>query len=169
MDKPLEVRLENKTVRQALDSILHNGCGYSWRLRNGIIEITNARASKRAQSQLNTVIPVFTIPGGETAKMASAMLWWNLQLSLDKKLKGFGGDVLGGTRSPTLKPATLHSRTVREILAYIVLNSGVDGWIVAGPSECLGFTPYCGLWFLIEADPSDPSNQILLQNIRNNL
>ena len=169
IDKPVEVRLENKTVRQALDSILHNGRGYSWRLRNGIIEITNTRASKRAQSQLNTVIPAFTISDGDNAKMASVMLCWNLKLSLDKKLKGFGGDVLGGTRSPTLKPATLHNRTVREILAYIVLYGGVDGWIVAGPPECLGFTPYCGLWFLIEAEPSDPSNQILLQNIRNNL
>ena len=66
MDKPIEVRLENKTVRQALDSILHNGRGYSWRLRNGIIEITNTSASKRARSQLNTVIPVFTIAGWET-------------------------------------------------------------------------------------------------------
>jgi hypothetical protein len=169
IDKPIEVRLENKTVRQALDSILHNGRGYSWRLRNGNIEITNTHASKRTQSQLNTVIPVFTISDGDNAKMASVMLRWNLELSLDKKLKGFGGDVLGGTRSPTLKPATLHNRTVREILAYIVLNGGVDGWIVAGPPECLGFTPYCGLWFLIEAEPSDPSNRILLQNIRNNL
>jgi hypothetical protein len=169
VDKPIVVRLENKTVRQALDSILQNGSGYSWRLRNGIIEITNTRASKRAQSQLNTVIPVFTIPDGETAKMASVMLWWNLQLSLDKKLNGFGGDVLGGTRSPTLKPATLHNRTVREILTYVVLNGGLDGWIVTGPPECLGFTPYCGLRFLIEAEPSDPSNKILLQNIRNNL
>lgn len=35
MGKPIEVRLENTTVRQALDSILHNGRGYSWRLRNG--------------------------------------------------------------------------------------------------------------------------------------
>jgi hypothetical protein len=169
MGKPIEVRLENTTVRQALDSILHNGHGYSWQLRNGIIEITNTRASKRAQSQLNTVIPVFAISDGENAKMASVMLWWNLQLSLDKKLKGFGGDVPGGTRSPTLKPVILHNRTVREILAYIVLNGGVDGWIVAGPPECLGFTPYCGLWYLIEAEPSDPSNQILLRNIRNNL
>jgi hypothetical protein len=169
MGKPIEVRLENTTVRQALDSILHNGHGYSWQLRNGIIEITNTRASKRAQSQLNTVIPVFTISDGENAKMASVMLWWNLQLSLDKTLKGFGGDVPGNTKSPTLKPVTLHNRTVREILAYIVLNGGVDGWIVAGPPECLGFTPYCGLWYLIEAEPSDPSNQILLQNIRNNL
>jgi hypothetical protein len=169
MDKPIEVRLENKTVRQALNSILQNGRGYSWRSRNGIIEITNTRASKRAKSQLNAVIPVFTISDGDNARMASVMLWWNLQLSLDKKLKGFGGDVLGGTRPPTLNPATLHNRTVREILAYIVVNGGLDGWIAAGPLECLGFTPYCGLWFLIEAEPSDPSNKILLQNIRNNL
>ena len=169
MDKPIEVRLENKTVRQALDSILHNERGYSWRLGNGIIEITNTRTSKRARSQLNTVIPVFTIPDGENAKVASVMLWWNLQSKLDPKIKGFGGDILGGASSPYLKPTTLHNRTVREILAYIVINGGVDGWIVAGPPECLGFTPYCGLWFLIEAEPPDPSNQILLRNIRNNL
>jgi hypothetical protein len=169
IDKPIEVRLENTTVRQALDSILHNGHGYSWQSRSGIIEITNTRASKRAQSQLNTVIPVFTISDGENARMASVMLWWNLQSKLDPKIKGFGGDINGGVRSPHLKPTTVHNRTVREILAYIVLNGGVDGWIVAGPPECLGFTPYCGLWYLIEAEPSDPSNQILLQNIRNNL
>jgi hypothetical protein len=71
--------------------------------------------------------------------------------------------------SPTVKAATLHNRTVREILAYIVLNGGVDGWIVAGPPACLGFTPYCGLWFLIEEEHSDPSYQTLLQNIRTNL
>jgi hypothetical protein len=169
MDKPIEVRLENKTVRQALDSILQNGRGYSWRLRNGIIEITNTRASKRAQSQLNTVIQVFTIPDEENARTASVMLWWSLQAKLDPKIKGFAGDILGGVRPPTVTPATLRNQTVREILAYIVLNGGVDGWIVAGPPECLGFTPYCGLWYLIEAEPSDPSNQILLQNIRNNL
>jgi hypothetical protein len=85
IDKPVDVNLQNKTVRQALDSILRNSQGYSWRLRNGVVEITNNRASKRAQSQLNTVIPVFTISEGETAKTASAMLWWNLQLTLEKK------------------------------------------------------------------------------------
>jgi hypothetical protein len=169
IDKPIDVSLQNKTVLQALDSILRNSQGYSWWLRNGVVEITNSRASKRGESQLNTVIPVFTIPDGATAKMASVMLWWNLQLKLDKKLKGFGGDVPGDARSPTLKPVILQNRTVREILAYIVLNGRVEGWIVAGPPECLGFTPYCGLWFLIEGEPSDPSYQILLQNIRSNL
>ena len=139
MNKPVNVSLQNKTVRQALNSILRNGHGYSWRLRGGIIEITNGRASR------------------------------NLQRKLDKQLKGFVGRGLGGARSPTLKAATLHNRTVREILAYVVLNGGVEGWIVAGPPECLGFTPYCGLWFLIEGELSDPSYEILLQNIRNNI
>lgn len=117
MDKPVEVRVENETIRQALDSILQNGRGYSWRSRNGIIEITNTRASKRAQSQLDTVIPVFTIPDGENARTASVMLWWNLQQKLDPKIKGFGGDILGGVSPPTVTPTTLRNRTVREILA----------------------------------------------------
>ena len=169
MDQPIIVNLQNKTVREGLDIILSNGHGYSWRLRNGIVEVTNSRGSKRADKQLNMVIPVFKIADGETAKMASVALWWNLQLTLDPKLKGYGGDIMEGVEVSTVKPAVLHNRTVREILAYIVLNSRADGWIVAGPPQCLGFTPYCGLWFLIESVPSTPSYELLLRDVRKNL
>jgi hypothetical protein len=138
-------------------------------LRNGIVETTNSRGSKRANKQLNTVIPVFKVADGETAKMASVTLWWNLQLTLDPKLKGYGGDIPDSAEASKVKPAVLHNRTVREILAYIVLNSRADGWIVAGPPQCLGFTPYCGLWFLIDGVPSTPSYELLLRDIRKNL
>jgi hypothetical protein len=169
MEQPIVVNVQNKTVRQGLDTILGKGHGYSWRLRNGIIEITNRRGSKRADRQLNVVIPVFKITDGETAKMASVTLWWNLQLKLDPKLGGYGGDIMEGAEASTVKPAVLHNRTVREILAYIALNSRAEGWIVAGPSQCLGFTPHCGLWLLIESVPSAPSYELLLGNIRKNL
>ena len=72
-------------------------------------------------------------------------------------------------RSSTLKAATLHNRTVREILSYIVLNSQAEGWIVAGPPECLGFTPYCGLWLVIEGEPFDSSYQSVLREVHENL
>lgn len=167
MDQPINVDLQNKTVRQALDSIVRNGHGYSWRLRDGIIEITNRRASKRAEGQLNRVIPIFKIPEGETVAMTSCMLWWNLQMVLDPSIKGFGGDILG--RSSTVKPGALHNRKVRGILSYIVLNSHAEGWIVAGPPECLGYTPYCGLWFFIEGEPFGSSYQSVLQKVRENM
>src|SRR6267378_8713262 len=72
MDQPIIVNLQNKTVRQGLDIILSNGHGYSWRVRNGIAEIANSRGSKRANKQLNIVVPVFKVADGETAKKASA-------------------------------------------------------------------------------------------------
>ena len=169
MNEPIEVDLQNKTVGQALDSILREGHGYSWQLRNGIIEIRNRRASNRAADQFNKVIPLFEISENAPVKLVSALLWWNLQMALDPKLKekGVGGDFLG--KSSTVKPITLHNRTVREILSYIVLNSDAEGWIVAGPPECLGFTPYCGLWYMIEGESSDPSYKTVLQSIRSNL
>jgi len=169
MDQPIAVSLQSKTVRQALDSILRSGRGYSWLLRNGIVEITNRHASKHAEHQLNRVIPVFEIPEGETVKLASSLLWWNLQIALDPSLKGkgFGGSIMGG--SSTLKAATFHNRTVREILSFIVLNSRAEGWIVAGPPECLGFTPYCGLWLFIEGEPFDSSYQSVLRKVHENL
>jgi hypothetical protein len=169
IEQSIDVTLRNKTVRQALDSILRNGHGYGWRLRNGIVEMTNTRASKHAEGQLNRVIPVFEISEGETVKFASAMLWWDLQIALEPGLKekGFGGSIMGS--SSTLKSATLHNRTVREILSYIVLNSRAEGWIVAGPPECLGFTPYCGLWFIIEGEPFGSSYQSALRRVHENL
>jgi hypothetical protein len=164
---PIDVSLRNKTVRQALDSILRNGHGYSWRLRNGTVEITNTRASKHAEGLLNRVIPVFEIPEGGTVKFASAVLWWDLQIALDPRIKGFGCDIMG--RSSTLKAAALHNRTVREILSYIVLNSRAEGWMVAGPPKCLGFLPYCGLWYIVEQEPPDSSYQNVLREVRENL
>jgi len=169
MDQPVDVSLRNITIGRALDSILHHGNGYRWRLRYGIIQITNRHASRRAGGLLNRVIPVFEIPKGETVKMTSTMLWWNLQIALDPRLKGKGfmGDIMG--RSSAVKPATLHNRTVREILSYIVLNSQAEGWVVAGPPECLGYTPYCGLWFFIEGEPFGTSYQVILRRVHENL
>jgi hypothetical protein len=165
MDRPVSVRLRNKTIRQALDFILLEDNGYGWKVREGIIEVTNMHASKRAEGLFDRVIPVFTIAEGETAQMSSIMLWWNLQMELDPK-KGFAGDAMGGSSS--VKRATLRNRSVRQILSYIVRNSGAEGWIVSGPPECLGFTPYCGLWYLIEGDSCDASRTLALQNIRKN-
>lgn len=167
MDQPINVDLQNKTVRQALDSILRNGHGYNWRLRDGIIEITNRRASKHAEGQLNRVIPVFGISEGETVKLAREMLWWNLQIAQDPSTKGFFGHVMG--TSSTVRPTTLHNRTVREILSYIVINSHAEGWIVAGPPECLGYTPYCGLWFFIEGEPFGSSYQSVVREVHENM
>jgi hypothetical protein len=169
MEQPIDVSLRNKTIRRALNSILLNGNGYRWRLRKGIIEITNRHAPRRAEDLLNRVIPVFKVGEGENVAVASAMLWWNLQTVLDPSLKGKGffGDFLG--RSSSVKPATLHDRTVREILAYIVLNSRAESWIVAGPPDCLGYTPYCGLWYVVEQEPSDFSYPVVLKKVRENI
>jgi hypothetical protein len=167
MEQSIDVTLKGKTVRQALDSILRNGRGYRWQLRNGIIEITNSHASKHAKAQLNKVIPIFEIPEGETVRLASAMLWWNLQIALDPKLSGFAGHVMG--ESSAVKPNKLRNRTARDILSYIVVNSQAEAWIVSGPPKCLGYTPYCGLWFLIEGGPYGSSYDSVLQKVRENL
>jgi hypothetical protein len=167
MERPIDVSLRNKTIRQALDSILLNGNGYGWKLRDGIIEITNRHGSKHAEGLLNKVIPIFNIQGDETVRVTSTMLWWELQIALDPSIKGFGGDIMG--RSSTVKAGTLHNRTVREILSYIVLNGQAEGWVVAGPPECLGFTPCCGLWYIVEQEPSDSSYQVVLRQVRENL
>jgi hypothetical protein len=171
MEQPIAVSVKGKTIGQGIDSILQKGSGYRWRLRNGIVEITNRHVSKRAETQLNVVIPVFKIPESQRVKMTSVSLWWELQLRLHPAVGGYGGDIMEGTEASTVRPAELRKRTVREILAYIVVNSRAEGWIVAGPPECLGFTPHCGLWKMIEVVPSAPSYsyEALLKEIHGNL
>lgn len=167
MDQPIDVSLRNKTIWQALDSILLNGKGYGWKLRNGIIEITNKHGSKHAEGLLNKVIPAFKIAAGETVQMTSTTLWWQLQIALDPSIKGFAGHSMG--RSSTVKAGTLHNQKVREILSYIVVNSRAEAWIVAGPPKCLGYTPYCGLWYFIEGEPYGTSYQVILRRVHENL
>lgn len=171
MDEAVDVSVKNTTVGRGLDTILQRGNGYRWTLRNGIIEVTNRHASQHAERQLNRVIPVFDIAGGPTSTvmMASAALWRDLQMELDPSLKGKGyiGELMG--RSSTVKPATLRNRTVREILSYIVVNSQAEGWVVAGPPKCLGYTPFCGLWYFIEGEPFDSSYQSVLRKVHENL
>ena len=171
MDEAVDVSVKNTTVGRGLDTILQRGNGYRWALRNGIIEVTNRHDSQHAERQLNRVIPVFDIAGGPTSTvmMASAALWRDLEMELDPSLKGKGhiGEFMG--RSSTVKPATLRNRTVREILSYIVVNSQAEGWVVAGPPKCLGYTPYCGLWYFIEGEPFDSSYQSVLRKVHENL
>jgi hypothetical protein len=169
MSRPIDVSVRNKTIAQALDSILSHGQGYAWTLQNGIIEIKNKHSSKRAEAQLNTVIPVFDIPAELRVDVACAALWRELRVALDPRLRqqGYGGSFLGS--SSTIKPATLRNQTVRQILSYIVVNSRAQGWIVAGPPKCLGFTPYCGLWYLMDGDSNGTSYQMVLTKVRENL
>jgi hypothetical protein len=169
MNLPIDVNLRKQTIARALNSILSHGQGYTWTLQNGIIEIKNRHSSKRAERQFNTVVPVFMIAAEETVAMASAMLWRELQVALDPSLRsqGFGGHFMGS--SSAVKPATLKKQTVRQILVYIVLNSRAQGWIVAGPPKCLGFTPYCGLWYLMDSASAGASYQMILPRVRENL
>lgn len=168
MNRPIDVSVKNETIPQALASILSHGQGYTWKLQNGLIEIKNKHASKRSERQLNTVIPVFDIPPGMVVHVTSTFLWTELQVALDPKhaqrayCRGFLGS------SSTVKPATLRNQTVRQILSYIVVNSRAQGWIVAGPPKCLGFAPYCGLWYMIEHESFSPSYEFVLLEVREN-
>jgi hypothetical protein len=168
MNRPIDISLRNETIFQALDSILSHGQGYAWTLRNGIIEIKNKHSSKRAEHQLNTVIPLFKIATEEPVALASAMLWRELQVALDPSLRsqGFASHFL--VSSSTVKPFTFKNHTVRQILSYIILNSRAHGWIVAGPPKCLGFTPYCGLWYVIDSACAGTSYQLVLTQVREN-
>jgi hypothetical protein len=165
LDNPIKISLRNTTIRHGLNAILLQSAGYRWKLQNGIVQITNRRRLESGEDLLHTVIPVFEIKEETTAKMASFHLWGSLQMVLDPKAKGYGGDILGDLGPPTLKPVTLHNQTVAEILSYIVVHSGAEGWIVSGPPEYLARNPQSGLWNIIT---SADTYQFVLRTVRQN-
>ena len=169
LDNPIKVSLRNVTIRKGLNAILVQGRDYRWSLHNGIVEIANGHAREGGEDFFRKVIPVFEIKEQTTAKMASVLLWQLLQTALDPNIKGFGGDIMGPLGPPTLKPVTLHNRTVEEILSYIVVHSGAEGWTVAGPPEYLARNPQSGLWNIFEQGPSADSYQFVLRTMRQNL
>lgn len=169
LNNPIQVSLRNATIRQALNAILLQGQDYRWKLHNGIIEVTNRHARKSGEDFLHKVIPIFEIKEKTSAKMASLILAMSLQMVLDPKIKGIAGDIMGDLGPPIVKPATLHNRTVEYILSYIVVQSGSEGWTVAGPPEYLARNPQSGLWNIIIAqEPSADSYQFVLRAMRQN-
>jgi hypothetical protein len=166
LDNPIKVSLRNTTIQRGLNAILLHGQDYRWRFHNGIAEITNWHARQGGEDLLRKVIPVFEIKEQTTAILASATLWMSLQMVLDPKIKGFAGDIMGALGPPTMKPVTLHNRTVEEILSYIVVHSGAEGWTVAGPPEYLARNPQSGLWKIIAQGPSADSYQVVLRTMR---
>jgi hypothetical protein len=168
LDNPIKVRLRNATIRNGLNSILVESRDYRWSLHNGIIEITNRHAREGGEDFFRKVIPMFEIKEQTTAKMASVLLWQLLQVALDPNIKGFGGDIVEPLGPPTLKPVTLHNRTVEEILSFIAVHSGAEGWTVAGPPEYLARNPQGGLWNILAQGQSADSYQFVLRTIRQN-
>jgi hypothetical protein len=169
MTRSINISLRHTTIAESLDSILSRGKGYRWTLQENLVTITNEHSSKHAEAQLNTVIPLFEIRAPLTVNMACAYLWSELQVRLDPQHNrvGWGGSFLGS--SSTIKPATLRNQTVRQILAYIIMNSESKAWVVSGPPKCLGYTPYCGLWSIIENDSTGMSAQEVMRKISQNL
>jgi hypothetical protein len=169
MTRPINISLKHATIAESLDSILSRGQGYRWTLQKNLVIITNEHSSKRGDAQLNTVIPLFDIRDSLAVNVASAYLRSELQVRLDPQHnQGWWGGSFGGSSS-TIKPAILRNQTVRQILAYIIMNSEAKAWVVSGPPKCLGYTPYCGLWSIIESDSTGPSTQEVMRKIGKNL
>jgi hypothetical protein len=90
-----------------------------------------------------------------------------MELDPTFKKKGIAGHI--AENSLAVKPAILRNRTVRDILSYIVVHSQAEGWVVAGPPKCLGYTPYCGLCYFVEGEPFNTSYQLVFRQVQENL
>jgi hypothetical protein len=168
MTRPINISLKHATIAESLDSILSRGQGYRWTLQKNLVIITNEHSSKRGDAQLNTVIPLFDIRDSLAVNVASAFVVGTASQARSPAQPGMVGRQFRG-KFLDHQPAILRNQTARQILAYIIMNSEAKAWVVSGPPKCLGYTPYCGLWSIIESDSTGPSVQEVMRKISKNL
>lgn len=149
VSKPLSVRLQNATVRDALSAIVAQLPEYRVTFSSGLVQVYSLRARAEPSSMFNVVIPNFSVNNVDPVQ-ASFDVFGALSATLHPDW-GYGGDFapLGGPKKITLH---LQRAKVYEALDAIVAQQGETIWVVRVPPERLS-TFQGDLWHLYSLDP----------------
>lgn len=150
VQRPLELKLRNSSVREVLESLVGQMPEYRVRFGSGVVEVYSPKARQDRANLLNTVIGNFDLQK-DTIRMASAELRDSLANELQPGA-GSIGDVVDSFLSPKF---SLHVRAapVYEILNALVAADGRTLWAVAAPPNRLSvLQPAVPLWKLYDLD-----------------
>ena len=132
--RPLEVKLQNKSVREVLEALVARLPEYRIAFAPGVIEVYSPKARESGTNLFNTLIENFDAEN-QTTRMASALLYEALAEKIHPGVPSFG-NVLDSPSAPTMS-LHLRSRRVYEILDAIAGRDGGTLWAVAVPPDKL--------------------------------
>lgn len=146
--KPIEVKLQQGTVRTLIDSCVQKINGYAWKIEEGVVFVYGVDEYLQPSNLFNYVLPSFEIVN-RTIGRANSML--REKLILEKyKPSGIAGSYIISpeTENKTLN-LNVHNIAIRQILNRLIALHGEVVWIARVPPDQLREAPSQGLWVMI--------------------
>jgi hypothetical protein len=148
INRPIQVRLKNVTVKQILDACVGQAADYSWVIKDGVILISSRSLEAQASNLFNFVIPHFKADNislnDANHKLSNSLYYQKV------KPKSFGGSQLGNLNlEGKLVSLDVKNATVRHILNSLVALHGGSVWIARVAPEATDKLPSAGLWKIL--------------------
>lgn len=155
LERPVKVRLEHGTLSRVLDLCMEQLPGYSWAVRDEVVNVFGAQELTQASNLFNLVVPSFEI-NDQTLNDADWKLGMAVLVEVEHP-KGIAGSYLPSFPLED-KRMTFAARnvTVREILNCLVRLHGKSTWIARVPPNGLSQLPQGGLWKFLPHSTHDP-------------
>ena len=150
LEKPISEDFHNTTVGEIVQVLLGGGRGYTWRVRDGVLNVSHSSVATGKANLLNRVLPEFVMRRCSVAD-ASNVLYMSLNSQLHPEVTGYAGDYNPGDMQNLVGPLELRNAPVRHILNLIVgAGDKRSAWAVRVQPGCLDQLPPDGLWTIIE-------------------
>ncbi len=150
LEKPIAGDFHNTTVGGILEGLLGGGKGYTWRVREGVLEVSHRSVASGEANLLDRVLPSFVIRRCSVADASNA-LYMSLNSQLHPEVTGYAGDYNPGDPQDLIGPLELRNAPVRSVLNRLVSSANKKAaWVVQVPPGHLDELPTGGLWTIVE-------------------
>jgi len=149
LEKPISKDFQNTTVGEIVQVLLGGGRGYTWRVRDGVLNVSHKSVATGKANLLNRVLPEFVMRRCSVAD-ASNVLYMSLNSQLHPEVTGYAGDYNPGDMQNLVGPFELRNAPVWHILNLLVSTGKMSAWAVRVQPGCLDQLPPGGLWTIME-------------------
>lgn len=147
----LNVKLQNRELREVLSAIISRLPGYKMTVGDGVIQIFSPKGRAEASNLLNTRIPDFEVHAVDTHE-ASADLACSLARQINPRVACFLS-IAPGQWGPLSITLHMQNAKVYEILDAIVGQNGAAVWTVLVPPDDMASLGR-DLWYIYPLKPS---------------
>jgi hypothetical protein len=150
LEKPITEDFHSTTVGKIVEVLLGGGKGYTWCVRDGVLNVSHKSVAAGKGNLFDRVLPEFVIRRCSVAD-ASNVLYMSLNRQLHPEITGYLGEYNPGDMRNLVGPLELRNTPVRDILNRLVSSANRRAaWIVQVQPGCLDQLPSGGLWTIIE-------------------
>jgi hypothetical protein len=149
LEKPISEDFHDTTVGGIVQALLDGRSGYTWRVRDGVLNVSHRSVAAGKANLFDRVLPEFVIRRCSVAD-ASNVLYMSLNNHLHPEVTGYAGEYDPGDPQNLIGPLELRNAPVRQVLNRLVSSTKKGAWVVRVQPCSLDQLPSGGLWTIIE-------------------